>query len=142
MERTFAMIKPDAVEARHAFEIVESLGPDLRIAAMHRLKMTREQAEGFYSEHKGKPFFAPLIEFMTSGEVFIMVLVGPDAVQEWRRRIGPTDPKKAGPKTIRGRFGTEQPRNAVHGSDSPESARREIEYFKALVAPKWDEVII
>jgi len=139
-ERTFAMIKPDAVKANHTTDIVASLGPNLMLEVMVRIKMTREQAEGFYAEHKGRPYFARLIEFMTSGPVCLMVLRGPNAVQEWRDRIGPTDPKKAGPQTIRGRFGTEQPCNAVHGSDSPESARREIEYFKDLVAPKWDEV--
>ena len=130
LERTFSIIKPDAVgrnligDIYHRFE-----NAGLCIIAAKMLHLSREQAEGFYAEHKGKPFFDPLIKFMTSGPIMVQVLEGDDAVRRHREIIGSTDPKKAQAGTIRADYASSVQQNAVHGSDSITSAEREIAYF-------------
>jgi nucleoside-diphosphate kinase len=101
----------------------------LEIVALKKLRLTEEQARGFYAVHKERPFYGELVEFMTSGPVVVGVLEGPDAIAKNRELMGPTDSTKAEPGTIRGDFGTDIERNAVHGSDAPETARVEIAYF-------------
>ena len=129
-ERTFSIIKPDAVGRNligDIFHRFENAG--LRIIAAKMLHLTREQAEGFYAEHQGKPFFDPLIKFMTSGPIMVQVLEGDDAIRRHREVIGATDPKKAQAGTIRADYATSVDQNAVHGSDSVPSSEREIAYF-------------
>ncbi|TVS19051.1 MAG: nucleoside-diphosphate kinase [Gammaproteobacteria bacterium] len=129
-ERTLSIIKPDAVGKNHIGEIqarFEAAG--LRIVALRLMHLSRVQAAGFYAEHEGRPFFEDLLQFMTSGPVVVQVLEGEDAVAANRRLMGATDPTKADPGTIRADFASSIDANAVHGSDSPESAAREIGYF-------------
>jgi nucleoside-diphosphate kinase len=130
LERTLSIVKPDAVAASATGEILarfERAG--LRIVALKKLRLTREQAEGFYAVHRQRPFFKDLVAFMTSGPVVVSVLEGEGAIARNREIMGPTDSKKAAKGTIRGDFGTDIERNAVHGSDAPETARIEIAYF-------------
>jgi len=130
IERTLSIIKPDAVAKNVIGEIVsrfEKAG--LRIAAMKMLRLNREQAEGFYAVHKDKPFFNDLVEYMISGPVVIQVLEGEDAIARNRELMGATDPRQAAPGTIRADFADSIEANAVHGSDSPETAAWEIAYF-------------
>ena len=130
MERTFAINKPDAVSRQLAGQIlarIEAAGFTVR--AMRLQHLSKKEAEGFYAVHKARPFYGDLVKFMTSGPVVVSVLEGPDAVQKHRDLMGPTDSKKAPKGTIRGDFGTDIERNAVHGSDAAETARVEIAYF-------------
>ncbi len=130
IERTLAIIKPDAVAARQAGRIlsrIEQAG--FRILAMRLLRLSRPQAEGFYAVHRGKPFFESLCRFMSEGPAIVLALEAPDAIQKWRELMGPTDPAKAPEGTLRRLFGTSIERNAVHGSDAPETARFELGYF-------------
>lgn len=130
LEKTFSIIKPNAVKKNAVGEIIarfEKRG--LRIAAAKFTKLSREKAEGFYIEHKERPFFGSLVNFMTSGPVLLMVLEGEGAVLLNREIMGATDPAKAAPGTIRKDFADSIEANAVHGSDSPQSAEREIAYF-------------
>lgn len=130
VQKTFAIIKPDAVAAKNSgkiIDIIEQNGFD--ILDIKKLKLTKDQAENFYAEHKGKPFFNGLVKFMTSGSVIIMVLSKDDAILQWRNLMGATNPEKAENNTIRKQFGKNIDNNAVHGSDSPESAKREIGQF-------------
>lgn len=130
VERTLSIIKPDAVAINRIGEIIgrfERAG--LRAAAAKMLYLSRKQAKGFYAVHKERPFFNDLIAFMTSGPVLVLVLEGEDAVARNREVMGPTDPRQAGPGTIRADLGESIKENAVHGSDSPETARTEIEFF-------------
>ena len=123
-------MKPDAVAKGVTGEILsrfEKAG--LEIVALKKLRLTEQQARGFYAVHKERPFYANLVGFMTSGPVVVGVLEGPDAIAKNRELMGPTDSTKAEPGTIRGDFGTDIERNAVHGSDAPETARVEIAYF-------------
>jgi len=132
VEQTLSIIKPDAVAKNHIGEIVarfEKAG--LTIAAQRMLQLSRAQAEGFYAEHKGRPFFDGLVDFMTSGPVVVQVLSGENAILLNRELMGATDPAKAAAGTIRADFATAIDANAVHGSDSPISAAREIAYFFA-----------
>jgi nucleoside-diphosphate kinase len=132
VEQTLSIIKPDAVSKNHIGEIVarfEKAG--LTIAAQRMLQLSRAQAEGFYAEHKGRPFFDGLVDFMTSGPVVVQVLSGENAILSNRELMGATDPAKAAPGTIRADFADAIDANAVHGSDSPASAAREIAYFFA-----------
>lgn len=132
VEQTLSIIKPDAVSKNHIGEIVarfEKAG--LSIAAMRLLQLSRAQAEGFYAEHKGRPFFDGLVDFMISGPVVVQVLSGNNAILLNRELMGATDPAKAAPGTIRADFAQTIDANAVHGSDSPASAAREIAYFFA-----------
>jgi nucleoside-diphosphate kinase len=129
-QRTLTIVKPDAVAKGVSGEILsrfEKAG--LEIVALKKLRLTEEQARGFYAVHKERPFYGELVEFMTSGPVVVGVLEGPDAIAKNRELMGPTDSTKAEPGTIRGDFGTNIERNAVHGSDAPETARVEIAYF-------------
>ena len=129
-EITLSIIKPDAVEKNRIGEIIsrfEKAG--LRIAAIKMVKLTKEQAEEFYGEHKGKPFYPDLTKFISSGPVVILVLEGDQAISKNRQLMGATDPKKAEKGTIRADFADSMSKNAVHGSDSPESALREIQFF-------------
>lgn len=130
VERTLSIIKPDAVAKNVIGEIYsrfEKAG--LRIVAAKMVHLTQAQAEGFYAEHKERGFFADLVAFMTSGPVMIQVLEGENAIAKNRELMGATDPKKAEPGTIRADFAQSIDANAVHGSDSPASAEREIAYF-------------
>ncbi len=129
-EQTLSIIKPDAVKKQLIGVILarfEAAG--LSLKEMKMLRLTREQAEQFYAEHKGKPFFEPLVNFMTSGPVVVQVLAGEDAIAFNRRLMGDTDPRKARPGTIRRDFADSIDANIVHGSDSPTSAAREIGFF-------------
>ena len=135
MERTFCIIKPDAVARNLQGEILAMIqGAGLRVVAMKQIRMTRQQAEGFYAVHKERPFFNALVEFMTSGPVMIQVLEGEDAIAKNRALMGATDPKKAEPGTIRADFAESIDANAVHGSDAPETAAVEIAYFFPTLA--------
>lgn len=129
-ERTFSIIKPDAVAKNVIGKILtrfEEAG--LRIVASRMVHLSKEQAEGFYAEHKGRPFFNDLVSFMTSGPVVVQVLEGVNAVALNRKLMGATNPKEAAAGTIRADFAQTIDENAVHGSDSAESAAREIAYF-------------
>ena len=129
-ERTLSIIKPDAVAKNKIGEIVSRFeSKELRIAAAKLTRLSKERAEGFYIEHKERPFFGALVNFMISGPVMLMVLEGENAVALNRELMGATDPKKAAPGTIRRDFADSIDANAVHGSDSPTSAEREIAYF-------------
>ncbi len=129
-EQTLSIIKPDAVEANHIGEIVARFEKGgLKIAAMKMTKLSQQQAQDFYAEHKERPFFADLVTFMTSGPCVVMVLDGKDAIAQNRQLMGATDYKKAEPCTIRADFACSHTKNAVHGSDSPVSAKREIAFF-------------
>ncbi|MBI2606278.1 MAG: nucleoside-diphosphate kinase [Deltaproteobacteria bacterium] len=130
MEKTFSIVKPNAINKNVIGEIIarfEARG--LRVAAAKFLKLSKEKAEGFYIEHKDRPFFSSLVRFMTSGPVLLMVLESENAVLLSREVMGVTDPDKADPGTIRKDFGESIEANAVHGSDSLKSAEREIAYF-------------
>ena len=130
VERTLSIIKPDAVEANKTGAVNAMLeGAGLRIVAQKRVRLSREKAEGFYAEHKERPFFGELVEFMTRGPVVIQVLEGEGAIARNREVMGATNPADADEGTIRKVFGASVGENAVHGSDSPESAKREIAYF-------------
>ena len=127
IERTFSMIKPDATERNLTGAInakIEEAG--LRIVAQKRVWMTRKQAETFYAEHNGRPFFEELVEFMSSAPIIVQVLEGEDAIVKYRTVMGKTDPAEADAGTIRAEFAERKGRNSVHGSDSPASAQREI----------------
>lgn len=129
-QQTLSIIKPDAVR-KNLIGAIESRFEQagLKIVALKMVQLTREQAEGFYAEHKERPFFAGLVEFMTSGPVCLQVLAGEDAIALNRELLGATDPKEAAPGTIRADYAESVGSNAAHGSDSPESAAREIAYF-------------
>ena len=132
LERTLSIIKPDAVGKKFTGQILNRFEQaDLRVVAMKMLQLTGAQAEGFYAEHEGKAFFPALIEFMTSGPIVVLVLQGENAITHYRETIGATDPTEADKGTIRSDFAESKQRNAVHGSDSPVSASREIAYFFA-----------
>ena len=130
MEQTLSIIKPDAVKKNVIGKIIERFESNgLRIAAMKKMQLTPQTAGEFYEVHKERPFFGELVEFMTSGPVVVMVLEGENAVAKNRALMGATDPKEAEPGTIRSDFAESIDANAVHGSDSPENAEREIKYF-------------
>ena len=130
LERTLSIIKPDAVAKGHVDEICKRLeDAGLSITEKKSIHMDDALAEGFYIEHKGKPFFEDLIKFMTSGPIQVQVLEGENAIINYREVMGSTNPKEATPGTIRADFAESIDANAVHGSDSPESAKREIDYF-------------
>ena len=130
MEKTLSIIKPDAVRKDHIDEICKRIEDSgLNILEKKKMNLTKEEAEGFYIEHKGKPFFDALIEFMTSGTIQVQVLEGEDAIIRYRDLMGSTNPKEAEEGTLRRDFAESIDANAVHGSDSPKSAVREIDYF-------------
>ena len=130
VETTFSIIKPNAVKKNAIGNIVQMFEKNgLKIAAMKLVKIERAQCEQFYAEHKERPFFGELVTFMTSGPVVLMALKGENAVLRNREIMGATDPKKAGPGTIRALYGDNVGENAVHGSDSAASADRELKIF-------------
>jgi nucleoside-diphosphate kinase len=130
MERTFAIIKPDAVRRGVAGKIlsrVEEAGFTVRALRLQHL--TKREAEGFYAVHKERPFFASLTDFMSSGPCIVMALEATDAIKKWRDLMGATDPAKAADGTLRKEFGASIENNATHGSDAPETAAFELGYF-------------
>ena len=130
MNRTFSIIKPDATKRNITGainKIIEENG--LIIVAQKRIKLSKDKAEGFYSVHKDKPFFTDLIDYMTSGAVIIQVLKGNNAVEQYRKIMGATNPDNAEIGTIRKQFALNIQENSVHGSDSKENAEIEIKYF-------------
>ena len=130
MERTLAIIKPDAVAAGHTGPIIERIeAAGFQIRAMRMVRLTRPQAEGFYAVHRERPFFGQLAQFMSSGPAVVLALDAPDAIGRWRTVMGVTNPANADAGTIRKDFGTSIERNATHGSDAPETAAFEIGYF-------------
>ena len=130
MEKTFSIIKPNAVKKNVMGDVISHFETHgLKVAAAKLVKMSESKAKEFYAEHKERPFFGELVEFMTSGPVLLMVLSGENAVLKNRELMGATDPKKAAPGTIRAKHGDNMGANAVHGSDSPQSAAREIALF-------------
>jgi nucleoside-diphosphate kinase len=129
-EETLVIVKPDAVERGLIGEIIGRIErKGLRIEAMRRMRIDRDLAGRHYAEHQDKPFFGELVDFITSGEVVVARVAGEQAVSVVRTLMGPTDPAAAPPGTIRGDFGTVITHNLVHGSDSPESAKRELDLF-------------
>ncbi len=129
-EKTLAIIKPDAVESHHMGEIITKYEKSgLTIVDMKMIRMSKGDAEQFYGIHKERPFFGDLVAFMSSGPAVAIVLEGDNAIKKNREIIGATDPKDAAPGTIRAEFASSKSKNAVHGSDSPEAAKTEIEFF-------------
>jgi nucleoside-diphosphate kinase len=132
MERTFAIIKPDAVAAGFAGRILQRIEAEgFQICAMRMVKLSKAEAEGFYAVHRERPFFASLTTFMSSGPAVVLALDAPDAIKKWRTLMGATDPAKAEPHTLRKEFGRSIENNATHGSDAPETAAFELGYFFA-----------
>ena len=130
MERTFAIIKPDAVGRGLAGDIIKRIEQSgLKIRAMRLTQLSLPQAERFYEVHKARPFYNDLCAYMTSGPVIVMALEGDNAIIRWRELMGATDPKKANAGTLRADFGENIERNAVHGSDAPETAAQEVPFF-------------
>ena len=130
MERTFAIIKPDAVEAGHSGAILQRIeAAGLKIVAARMVHLSQAQAEGFYAVHRERPFFDGLTTFMSSGPAVVMALSAPEAISAWRTLMGATDPAKADEGTLRREFGTSIDRNATHGSDAPDTAAFELSYF-------------
>ena len=130
MERTFAIIKPDAVERQLAGRILQRIEAEgFTIRAMQLRRLTKAQAEGFYAVHRARPFFQSLTAYMASGPCIVIALEAPDAVAKWRAVIGATDPGQAAAGTLRREFGESIERNATHGSDGPETAAFELGYF-------------
>jgi nucleoside-diphosphate kinase len=130
MERTFAIIKPDAVKARHAGRIIQRIEEaGFTIRAMQMRNLSVKEAEGFYAVHRERPFFGSLTKFMSSGPVVVLALEADDAIKKWRTLMGATDPAKADAGTLRKEFGASIENNATHGSDAPETAAFELGYF-------------
>jgi nucleoside-diphosphate kinase len=132
LERTFAIIKPDAVSRGQQGEILSRIHKaGFQIVAIKSMRLTKEEAGGFYAVHRARPFFGELTDFMSSGKIFALVLEAEGAILKWRDTMGATDPKKAAPGTIRNDLGTSIGNNCTHGSDAPETAAFEISYFFA-----------
>ena len=130
MQRTFTILKPDSVKAGNTGLIIDRLIKEgFRICAMKMIHLTKAEAEGFYHVHKARPFFSSLVEFMTEGPIVPMVLEAENAIEKLRKVMGATDPAKAEVGTIRKQFAANIERNAIHGSDGPETAAFEISYF-------------
>jgi nucleoside-diphosphate kinase len=130
MERTFAIIKPDAVKKGHAGKIlsrIEEAG--FRVCALRMIHMSKREAEGFYHVHRDRPFFGGLTDFMSSGPCIVLCLEAPGAIKQWRDLMGATDPAKAEAGTLRKEFGASIDNNATHGSDAPDTAAFELGYF-------------
>jgi nucleoside-diphosphate kinase len=129
MEQTLAIIKPDAVAARHAGRIIQRIEEaGFQIRAMRLLHLSQTQAEGFYAVHRQRPFFKSLTSFMVSGPVVVLALEADDAIKKWRALMGATDPAKADAGTLRKEFGASIENNATHGSDAPDTAAFELGY--------------
>lgn len=134
MEKTLAIIKPDAVKKRVIGKIIQRIEDEgFLISRMKLLRLTKEEAKGFYIVHKDKPFYDSLTDFMSSGEIVVMILEREDAISRWRNVMGATDPALAKPGTIRHSFGFSIERNAVHGSDGADTAEWEISYFRKKI---------
>jgi nucleoside-diphosphate kinase len=132
IERTLSIIKPDAVEKHKVGAIIERLEKEgFKICAMKRVHLTLGEAKGFYAVHRERPFFDELTKFMSRGPIVVMALERDNAIQKYREVIGATDPKKAADGTLRRSYGTDVGENALHGSDSPETAQVEVSYFFA-----------
>jgi nucleoside-diphosphate kinase len=130
MEKTFAIIKPDACSRNITGKVLAMIeGNGFQVIAMKKIWMTKKQAEGFYAVHRGKPFFNSLTDFMSSGPCIVMVLQKENAIAAWRKLMGATNPANADPGTIRKEFAQSVEANSVHGSDAPETAEYEIKYF-------------
>ena len=130
VERTLCIIKPDAVERGLVGTILARIQEEgFRLVGLRMLHLSPREAAGFYEVHRGKPFFEGLVDFMSSGPAVVAVLEGEDAIRRYRRLMGATDPSKAEPGTLRALYASSVQRNAVHGSDAPETAAREIAYF-------------
>ena len=129
-ERTFAIIKPDAVGRNLQGEILARIhNAGFKLIAIKSMRLTKEEAGGFYAVHRQRPFFGELTDFMSSGKIFALVLEADDAISKWRETMGATDPQKAASGTIRRDLGTSIQMNCTHGSDAPENAAFEISYF-------------
>ncbi len=129
-QRTFAIIKPDAVAENNAGNIISMIeASGLNIIAIKKLKLTAEQAGDFYGVHKEKPFFAELVDYMTSGPIYVLALEGENAIKRWRDLMGATNPQQAAEGTIRKLYGKSISYNATHGSDAPETAAVEVKFF-------------
>jgi nucleoside-diphosphate kinase len=132
IERTLAIIKPDAVGRGLAADIISRIhAAKFKIVAIKSLRLTKTEAEGFYAVHRERPFFKDLTEFMSSGKVVVIVLEAEGAIAKWRETMGATDPAKAAPGSIRKELGTSIQNNCTHGSDAPETAAFETAYFFA-----------
>ena len=130
MERTLAIIKPDAVASRAGGRIIQCIEEaGFQIRAMRMLSLSAREAEGFYAVHRERPFFSSLTRFMSSGPVIVLALEAEDAIRKWRTLMGATDPAKADPGTLRKEFGRSIEHNATHGSDAPDTAAFELGYF-------------
>ena len=130
MERTFGILKPDAVASKYTGRIISRIEEeDFSIVEMKKMTLTKEQAESFYAVHKDKGFFTELVNFMTSGPVIVMVLEKENAILEWRKLMGATDPAEAEENTLRKLYAKNKGENATHGSDAPETAAQEIAFF-------------
>jgi nucleoside-diphosphate kinase len=130
LEQTLAIIKPDAVQRQLVGLIISEIEMNkFAIAAIRTLRLTAEQAALFYDEHRAKPFYESLVAYMSSGQLYALVLEKKDAIEEWRQLMGPTQPALAGPLTLRKRFAIDLQLNSVHGADSPATAAREIDFF-------------
>ena len=130
MQRTLAIIKPDAVERRLTGAILRRIEEaEFRVRGMRLVQMSKDDAEGFYAVHRDRPFFNSLTGFMSSGPAVVLVLEAPDAIARWRRLMGATDPADAERATLRREYGSSIERNATHGSDAPETAAFEVGYF-------------
>ena len=130
LERTFAIIKPDAIGRSLQGEILSRIyKAGFKIVAIKSMRLTKEEAGGFYAVHRARPFFGELTDFMSSGKIFALVLEAESAIQKWRDTMGATDPKKAAPGTIRHDLGASIGNNCTHGSDAPDTASFEIGYF-------------
>lgn len=130
IERTFAMIKPDAVAAKNAGKIIDLIEQNgFTIVGMRKMSIDKAKAEQFYAVHKERPFFGELVSFVTSGPVIVMALEKDNAVKAWRDLMGATDSRKADKGTIRNLYGTDIGKNAAHGSDAPETAKTELALF-------------
>lgn len=135
LERTLFIVKPDAVRRNLIGRILAHVeGLDFRVVEARMARLTREEAQSFYAEHKGKPFFDSLLEYMTSGPVVLVCLEREGAVAELRRAVGATDPAQAAPGTVRQLFGESKQYNSVHASDSPASSEREVKLFFGVAA--------
>jgi nucleoside-diphosphate kinase len=133
-ERTLSIIKPDAVAANHIGDIIASFEKEgLCVVAAKMLLLTKQEAQDFYAVHKARPFYNDLVAFMTTGPVLAMVIEGPNAIAKNREIMGATNPAQAAPGTIRARFAKSIEANAVHGSDSPETAKTEIPFFFSAI---------
>lgn len=129
-ERTFAIIKPDAVASKSSGQILDLIEKNkFDIIRMKKVQLTKKQAEKFYAMHKEKPFFRELVDYMISGPVILLALEKPNAIKEWRELMGATNVEKAAPGTVRRMFGTSVTKNAAHGSDSKEAAQIELNFF-------------